>query len=486
MHRAPGYRIRQAILLILCGAAALHAQTYDVVIQNGRAMDPETGLDAVRQIGIQGGRIAAISEQPLTGRVTIDARGLVVSPGFIDPHAHGQAAENYRLQAMDGVTTTLELEVGASPIDPWYDERAGKALINYGVSAGHLKARMAVMGDKGTFVPQDEAIKREPTDAEREQILTRLRTDLQHGALGIGTGVAYVPKASRDEIYQLFRLAARYQRPCYVHMRYAGVAEPGAMAALQELLWDAQDTGAPLHVVHITSTALKDTQACLQQITRARGHGMHVTTEAYPYTAGMTSLESAIFNEGWQESFGIGFDGLQWVATGERLTADTFARYRNQGGLVAVHSIPEASIEQALKSPVVMIGSDSLLNEGKGHPRSSGTHSRVLGRYVRERKTLPLMEALRKMTLMPAELIETATHQKRKGRLQVGMDADITVFDPERIADRATFEQPAVPSVGVQYVLVSGTLVVKDGVLQQGVAPGKPVRAYHPDMYPER
>jgi Amidohydrolase family len=225
--------------------------------------------------------------------------------------------------------------------------------------------------------------------------------------------------------------------------------------------------------VHITSMGLKETPLLLKMIQGARAQGLDITTEAYPYTAGMTDLGSAIFDTGWQErQGGIGFGDLQWAATGERLTAESFARYRKQGGMVAIHSIPEEMVRVAMGNPLVMIASDGILNEGKGHPRAAGTFARVLGRYVREEKALTLMDALRKMTLLPADRVGL----KDKGRLAVGADADVTVFDAAHIKDMATFDKPAQYSEGIGYVVVNGVVVVDGGELVTGVAPGRGVK----------
>jgi dihydroorotase len=187
----------------------------------------------------------------------------------------------------------------------------------------------------------------------------------------------------------------------------------------------------------------------------------------------MTDLASAIFDEGWQaHQGGISYGDLQWAATGERLTAETFAKYRKQGGMVAIHAIPEEVVRLALAEPMVMVASDGIIQNGKGHPRAAGTYARVLGRYVREQHLLTLMDTLRKMTIMPAERASLSS----KGRLQTGADADITIFDPARVIDRATFENPAQYSDGIPYVLVNGAFVVKDGALQSGVLPGRGVR----------
>jgi N-acyl-D-aspartate/D-glutamate deacylase len=456
--------------MLLAGAAL--AQEYDVVLSKGHVMDPASGLDAVRYVGIRGTKIAAISETPLQGRTVVDAAGLVVAPGFIDLHSHGQTPENYGFKARDGVTTALELEVGVSPVAPWYEARVGKALINFGATSGHIPARMAVMHDTGKLLPHDAA-KRAATGAERDAVFNLVRRGLDEGALGIGLGIAYVPLATRDEILELFTLAAQRKATVYVHMRNGGPVEPGVVDALQEVVADAVATGASLHVVHITSMGLRETPLCLKIIRGARERGLDVTTEMYPYTAGMTDLGSAIFDDGWEgRQGGITFGDLQWALTGERLTAESFARYRKQGGMVAIHSIPEDIVRLAVSDPMVMIASDGILENGKGHPRAAGTYARVLGRYVREQHALTLMDALRKMTVMPADRLGIRT----KGRIAVGADADVTVFDPARVTDRATFENPAQYSDGIPYVLVNGTLVVKGGALVPSAMPGLAVR----------
>jgi N-acyl-D-aspartate/D-glutamate deacylase len=454
-------------------------EVYDVVILNGRVIDPESRLDAVRNLGIQGRSIKAVTENKLSGRIVIDAKGLVVSPGFIDLHQHGQDEENYRFKVMDGVTTALELEVGTGDVDRWYGDREGKALINYGVSIGHLAARMAAMHDRLEFLPTGEAARRAATDTEIAEMKARLENGLRRGAVAVGFGIQYVPQASHWEILEMFRVAAKFNASCHVHLRNAGLKEPASsVQALEEVIAAAAITGAPLHVVHIQSTGGKATPQLLKIIAEARARGLDVTTECYPYIAGMTDIKSAIFNEGWQEVFGIDYADLQWAATGERLTRESFERFRKTGGFVAVFSTTEEIVETALKDPLTMIASDGILERGKGHPRTAGTFTRVLGRYVRERGVLELMDAVRKMTLSPAQRLEgRVSSMKNKGRIRIGADADLAVFDPKEVIDRSTYDEPAKYAEGMKYVFVNGVLVVKDGQLQNGVYPGRPVRA---------
>ena len=465
------------LLLVFLGlAVTAAAQRYDVVISRGRVIDPETKLDGVRDVGIRNGKIAAVSEAPLEGRQVVDAHGMVVTAGFIDLHQHGQTPENYAFKARDGVTTALEMEVGASPVDAWYRQREGKSLINFGASTGHIPARMAVMHDSGTFLPRDAAVNTKATPAQLAGILSLLRRGLDEGALGVGMGIAYVPGATREEIFRVFQLAAARKATMYVHLRSSGPVEPGGIEALQEALADAAASGASLHVVHVTSTELRETPLALEMIHQAAKHGLDVSTEAYPYTAGMTDLSSAIFSPGWQQrNGGITYHDLQWAQTGERLTAESFARYRKQGGMVAIHCIPEEIVKTAMADPEVMIASDGILDHGKGHPRAAGTYARVLGKYVRDEHAISLMDALSKMSLQPAKLL----HLPGKGRLQVGADADITVFDPQHVIDRATYANPAQYSEGIPYVMVNGTWVVQNGRIQAGAYPGRGVRRPH-------
>jgi N-acyl-D-aspartate/D-glutamate deacylase len=467
-------------------------ETYDVVIASGRVMDPESGLDDVRNVGIRGGKIRAVSESTLVGKSTIDATGLIVAPGFIDLHEHGQQPRNYQFQAHDGVTTSLELEVGTDDIDAWYAERQGKSLINYGVSIGHIPVRRSVLAKlapqqmlSGTtsaadMAAENAAAHRQATPEELAAMEKMTDHGFRRGALAEGMGINYTPGATRWEIVEMFRQAAKYNASVHVHLRYAGILEPeSGLNALEEVIAAAAESGAPLHVVHVSSMGLADTPHLMQVISDAHSRGLDVTMECYPYTAGSTLLESAVFDPGWQQRMAISYHNLQWAATGERLTEETFAKYRQQGGIVVIHSIPPDAALAAVSNPQVMIASDGMPITGpKIHPRGQGTFSRVLGYYVREQHALDLMTALRKMTLMPAQRLEKrAPAFQQKGRIRVGADADITVFDPQRVIDKATFENPLQYSDGIAYVFVNGVAVLQNGKLVDNVFPGKPARA---------
>ena len=454
---------------------------YDVVIRGGRVLDPETGVDRVMNVGIVRGSIARIAAESLAGTRVIDAAGLVVAPGFIDLHSHGQNADSYRLQALDGVTTALEMEIGVPDVGRFVSEREGRTLINFGATASHPAARLSSFGvtaPPGAMVPPAGRATNDSANAEQiARMKETLGREVDRGALGIGMGIAYTPGASRLEVIEMFRLAAERRLPVFVHVRSAGRLEPGSsIEAVSEVIGAAAITGASLHIVHINSTGLRDAAECLNLVAGARAHGLDITTEAYPYGAGMTAVNSAVFNPGWQERLGIDYKDLQLVETGERLTRESFDRLHamSEPKLVLLYLNPDDIVDAVMRHPLVMVASDGHIERGNGHPRGSGTYARVLSRYVRSTQALTLMDAVRKMALMPAQRLERATPAaRRKGRIQEGTDADVVVFDAQTIADRATYDKPAEPSVGVKYLLVGGTVVVDQGAVVPNVAPGR-------------
>ncbi|HZP88485.1 MAG TPA: amidohydrolase family protein [Burkholderiales bacterium] len=476
--------MRSIVLTIGLAVCALLASSvgsterYDVVIHHGRVMDPESNLDAIRDVGIRDGRIAAISEAPLDGRDVIEASGLVAAPGFIDLHWHGTDPRSSYYEAMDGVTSTFELEIGVADVDAWYDARRGRMPINYGASIGHAPVRMRVMGDPGAFVPAGDAARKPASETELAAIKAGVEHGLQRGAVGVGFGLAYTAAATRREILDVFRLAARYGATGFVHIRGASSAgSADREEGLLEVIAHSAVSGAPVHVAHINSSGQEAVTRLLDIIEAARAHGVDVSTEAYPYTAGMTRLESYLFDS-WTDKPESEYAKLQWVATGERLTRESFAKYRKQGGYVLIHANTEERVRTAVTHPLTLIASDGFDIDPPSHPRSAGTFSRMLGRYVREERAVDLMQALRKMTLMPARRLEVRVPaMANKGRIRVGADADIVVFDPARIRDTATYEQPARYAEGMHSVLVNGQFVVRDGRLLDQATPGQPVRA---------
>jgi N-acyl-D-aspartate/D-glutamate deacylase len=466
------------LFFLVLSTPIVSAQQYDLVLEGGRVMDPETGLDAVRNVGIRDGKIVRISSEALSGRRVIHAGGLVVAPGFIDLHQHGQEMESQSVKALDGVTTALELEIGAPDVAQFLKTKEGHSLIHYGTSASHPAARALIFGaplPPGEILPKSGPATDQPATPEQiVQIKQRLRSELDAGGLAVGMGIQYTPGATRLEVIDMFRLAAARREPVYTHVRSASRVDPGSsIESVSEVIGASAITGASLHIVHINSSCLRDAPECLSMVEGARSRGLDVSTEAYPYIAGMTYINSAVFNPGWQEKGGgITYGDLVIPNTGEHLTKERFDELHNSSTPqpVLIFSNSQEVLDKVIPHPLVMIASDGF----QGHPRNAGTYSRVLAQYVREKGTITLMDALRKMSLTPAEMLERSTPVARqKGRLQEGADADIVVFDAATISDHATFEKPMEPSVGVHYLLVAGTVVVNEGKIVPDVFPGR-------------
>ena len=454
-------------------------------------MDPDTGLDEILNVGIKADKIVAITAAPLTGKLVVDISGKVLAPGFIDPHVHGVTNDAHRYQVRDGVTTALELEGGISFYGKWLDKKAGQSIVNYGGSVPHSSLRAMAMKDYEPYVKRaEEIIATEGLDSPTlDKVLINMNRSvhqsldqdelsklnelidayLEEGALGIGVPVGYYPGANARELYEVYASAADHDVLIFSHTRGFG------LSGINEAIANATATGASLHIVHANSLSLSEIDVTLDLVESAQEQGLDISTEVYPYTAASTSLQSVLFDEGWQEDLGISYGDLQWQATGERLTKETFDKYRQSGGIVIIHMMKDEWIEKGIAHPVTMIGSDGMPYHPNAHPRTAGTFARVLGKYVREDKVLSLMEAIKKMTIMPAKRLEKiAPMMKKKGRIQVGCDADITIFDPLTIIDKADFDGLEF-SQGIDYVLVNGTFVVREGENVDDAFPGKPI-----------
>ena len=467
-------------LLVFATGLVAAQQQYDLVLEGGRVMDPETGLDGVRNVGVREGKIARISSEhlePLAGKRIVHAGGLVVAPGFVDLHQHGQDLESQRVKALDGVTTALELEIGVPDVAQFLKAKQGHSVINYGTSASHAAARALVFGAPlaatagkthpgiPEILPKSGPATNEPATSEQIEVMSeQLRVELDAGGLAVGMGLQYTPGATRLEVY--------------THVRSSGRTEPGSsIESISEVIGAAAITGAALHIVHINSSCLHDSLECLTLLEGARARGLDVTTEAYPYIAGMTAINSALFNPGWQGKLGIGYSDLVLPDSGEHLTKERFEELHSSttANSVLIFANTQEVVDKVIPHPLVMIASDGA----EGHPRNAGTFSRVLAQYVREKGSITLMDAIRKMSLMPAQMLERSTPAGRlKGRLQEGADADIVVFDAAIISDRSTFQKPMESSVGVRYLVVGGTLVVDEGKMVPDVFPGRALVGY--------
>ena len=482
--RLPALWLTLVAMLIGCAPEP----KYPLVLRGGRVMDPASGLDTIADLAVRDGKIVAISMTPLEGDSIVDVRGLVVAPGFIDLHAHGMTPADMWLKVRDGMTTQLEMEIGVYPVAPWYEAMEGTAPANYGATVSHLSARFAEFngveighsptnpGPTLALGPLPSGANAPATPAQVFSLGARLQQGLDDGALGVGFGINYTPAATREEITAMFRIAAANRATAYVHTRAFG------LGAIREAVEIADTTGASLHIVHIGSSGGPAVREALALIDSARDAGMDVSTEVYPYTAASTRIETALFNPGWQKNLGISYGELAWPSTGERLTEESFNKYRAEGGAVIIYMMRDADVEYALAHSSVIVASDGMpFVDGAAHPRGAGTAARVLGRYTRTQALMPLMTAIAKMTILPALRLETyLPEMKRKGRLAVGADADITIFDPATVIDNATYESPMQASSGIPHVLVNGVFVVRDGQPVEGALPGRAVRRTRP------
>jgi N-acyl-D-glutamate deacylase len=496
-------------------------EPFDIVLANGRVIDPETYLDGQMHVGITGDRIAAVSETPLEGKQVIDVSGLIVSPGFIDLHSHGQYIPTNRMQAFDGVTTALELEYGSLPIGEFYADCAKEGRpINYGASVAWGAARVATINPEavtaGTSLLDLEFfanamkygdwVHNVATDEQVAKLVSHVEEGLKEGGIGIGFVHGYAPGAGTKELVALCQLAAEYDVPTFTHVQNFSVLDPtSSIDSYVKLIGLAATTGAHMHICHMNSTSSRDIDKAVVLLQSALDQGLPLSMGAYTWGVAESAIGAAEWNpKDVRDRLGVDWSDFKLVRTGhdfstkeelekaikdnpsdwvavEYLHDETDIRDRSlldlstlfPGGVIETDAVPYISREgEWLKTK------EWPLPEGSAsHPRTAGCYTRFLRKWVRERGVISFIEAIRKSSLRPAQILEKSTPMmKKKGRLQPGMDADVIVFDPETVADRATFENPTQTAAGMKHVTVNGTFLIRDEQLDTEAFPGRPVR----------
>lgn len=484
-----------------------------VLLQGGRVCDPGTGLDGVADVLVHSGVVEAVGPglAPDSTEV-VDVSGLIVGPGFVDLHSHTHSLAGLRLQAMDGVTTALELEAGSMPVERAYDAAAAAGYpLNYGFSASWAGARARVLVGfepdaslEGTLgLLGDARWQRSSSPRELATWLELLEGELYAGALGIGVLLGYAPRTDPAEFLAVARMSATAGVPVYTHVRELIEDDPTSpVDGSEEIAIAAAETGAAMHHCHVNSTSRRHVDRVLAMLDQARADGAPITLEAYPYGSGATAIGAVFLGPERLAARGLRPSNIVVVSTGERVS--DVARLRelrraDPGALCIVENLDErdpaqqAMLHRALAFPDSIVASDAMpvqwpdgtrdsdrwpLPEGGAtHPRTAGTFTRALRLLVRETGAWTWLEAFRRCSYLPARTIESAAPAARaKGHLGPGADADIVVLDPESVTDAATYLDPTRPAQGVRHLLVGGTFVVRDGVLRPDARAGSALR----------
>ena len=444
---------------------------HDVVITNGRVIDPGTGYNMVANVGIDNGMIVSLGPRPLNGTEQIDATNRVVAPGFIDLLSYEPNSFGVWYKLADGVTTNLAMHGIANYAPAFFKRFAGTSPIHFGGAYHHHFMRHA---EAGLEVEQAAG------PSEIEIMEREFQRSLAGGMAGVSFSPEYSPGTSIDEMVRLAAAAAKANQVAFFHVRSSDPNPPGSsLEAVAEVIDIGRRTGVSTHIEHLSSTGGTHVMGeALAMIEQARSEGIDVTACVYPYDFWGTYLASSRFAAGWQQRYGITYEDLQVAGSDQRLDKARFVQAQAENKLVAaIGSIPEADIEAALAKPWVMVGSDAILNSNmNNHPRAAGTFARLLGRYVRERRVLDLPSALAKMTILPAERTEAMIPaMANKGRVRRGADADLVVFDPNTIIDTATVANPKQPSIGIDWVLVGGRVALANGLPQRHMRLGQPL-----------
>jgi N-acyl-D-aspartate/D-glutamate deacylase len=487
-----------------------------LLISGGRVVDPASGMDAVGDVAVLGGKIAAVGTGLGSAERVIDATGLVVAPGFIDLHAHGRSIPADRMQAFDGVTTSLDLEAGVLPVASWYRRQAKQGrVLNYGASTNWAFARIGAMTGSneessleafGNAMRDRRWVENVASETEVTGILDRLANGLNEGGIGIGILNAYAPGAGVQELTAVCQLAAAHAVPTFTHVAYMSAIDPESAAeAYIRLIGYAGATGAHMHICHFNSSSKTDVARCVALVAKAQAQGLPITLEAYPYGTGSTVLAAAFFSDpDFEARNGTGYDSVQRVTDGRRFRDRTellAAQAKEPATLVLWHVLDTENnahhrdlLDMSVLYPGGAIASDAMpwtLSNGStyngdawplprdatSHPRSAGCFTRFIRHWVRERQAMSLLDGIRKCALIPAEILAASTPAMRaKGRLLPGADADVVVFDFDTLTDRAEFSAMNRPSEGVRHLVVSGTPVITEGVLDLAARFGRPVR----------
>ncbi len=499
--------LASAIALGACNIS--NAETYDLVISGARVVDPETKLDQITNIGISGKEISVITSEDIKGKLEIDATGLIAAPGFIDVHAHGQDPYSEKVSLFDGRTTQLDLEAGALPVSTYLDAKAGVSLSNYGVSVGHASARLLLMdGIESDGSPMmthalEKAVEtgnkwasQQATEEQLDGIDDVVQKGIHEGGIGIGVMVGYYPNASSAGIVRMAKLAAKETSFLTTHPRYLSNIAPSGLLGQEEFIALSLAYDVPLLLHHVPTNALSDTPAALDMVDAANAKGAKILGEAFPYVRGSTFMGTEILSPGWQERTGMDYHDLMWVETGEILTEETFNKYRKErpDGFFVMEHIKKEDMLAAVLHPDVIIGSDGMplvdengkflpfdapFGAGRGHPRSAGSFGTYL-RIAIDDGSLTMPQIIAKTAYLQTLFLEPFVPEiKKRGRLQVGAFADITIFDPKVVNGEAGYEigTNSLASTGFEHVIVNGKVVINDGALLPNVRPGEEIRS---------
>lgn len=481
------------------------------LLRGGRVVDPGTGFDGPADVLLDGGKIAAVGAG-LDAPEVVDVTGLVVGPGFVDLHSHVHSIAGQRLQAMDGVTTTLDLEAGLMPIERAYTEAAAAGRpLHYGFSASWGAARAQVLAgiepdaqiDSGLAVLGNPLWQRSSSPQELAAWLSLLEGELAAGALGIGVLMGYAPATEPGEFLAVAHLAAKAGVPTYTHVRELVEVDPAIpVDGSEEIAVAAAETGAAMHHCHVNSTSGHHIDRVLATLEKSRRAGSRVTVEAYPYGAGSTAVGAAFIEPDRLRLKGLSPSSVVILDTGERVADEARLRQLREadpGAPCILEFLDEteprdrALLHQALAFPDAVVASDAmpvhwpdgrhestewpLPPGGTTHPRTAGTYAKTLRLMVRETGAWTWLEAFRRCSYLPSRLLDDVAPAARgKGHLAAGADADLVVLDPAKITDTATYAEPTRPSQGVRHLYVGGVAVVSDGELRADAFPGKPLR----------